>query len=345
MRIVCTIGDCNGVGLEVWAKALAEAQRHSKVFGTRWILIGHPRSIAEYVDGCCPSVKLQQGSLQIGRLTVELIPCQTYAPVRWGYPDPLAARQAWEALATALELARSGQADAIVTLPITKHLMHEIGWRFPGQTEYLAHPYPNRTPTMLFVAGSLRVALLTTHVPLRRVHSMVTPEALSAFVQRLHDGLSVDFGLREPKIALLGLNPHAGESGRLGNEERMLQPAIEELRRAGYVVDGPFAADSFFARQRWKEYDVTVAMYHDQGLIPFKLLARGRGVNVTLGLPFVRTSPDHGTAYDIAGKGIADHRSMYHALLLSLELAQRRRAHGLHPRRRDIASVREASLA
>ncbi|MCS7170523.1 MAG: 4-hydroxythreonine-4-phosphate dehydrogenase PdxA, partial [Candidatus Kapabacteria bacterium] len=249
-----------------------------------------------------------------------------------------AARLAIEALELALRLVQQGNADGIVTLPIAKQVLHQLGWRYPGQTEFLAHPYPDRIPIMLFVAPSLRVALFTTHIPLRRVYSAVTSEALHSFVRHLQCGLAIDFGLERPRIALLGLNPHAGEGGVLGKEEESLQPALERLRNEGYSIDGPFAADAFFGRRRWKEYDVIIAMYHDQGLIPFKLLAQNKGVNVTLGLPFVRTSPDHGTAYDIAGKGLAKADSMRQALLLAAELVRRRHTQDMFPRKKLAAN-------
>jgi 4-hydroxythreonine-4-phosphate dehydrogenase len=331
MHIVCTIGDCNGIGLEVWTKAISALRHHRRFQRVKWSLIGNPDSIAEYAHACRLPLRVAGDTVELNAMQVRLIPCRTYAPIRWGYPDPAAARQAWEALEIALTLSHTGDADGIVTLPITKHALHQIGWHYAGQTEFLASPYTDRTPIMLFVAGNLRIALFTTHIPLRRVHSALTPEALSSFVHRLREGLALDFGLEQPRIALLGLNPHAGEEGDLGTEELLIKPALERLRREGYAVEGPFAADAFFGRRRWRHYDVVIAMYHDQGLIPFKLLAQNRGVNVTLGLPFVRTSPDHGSAYDIAGSGTANPGSMKRALLLAAELVQRRYAAGALP--------------
>ncbi len=334
MRIVCTVGDSNGIGLEVWAKALYALRRHSVWREVTLALVAHPRTVAEYAQACGLPLRVRDTIFQIGQLRGELIACSTYAPVRWGYPDPVAAQQAWEALDIALELAQRGQLDAVVTLPITKHALYLLGWRYPGQTEYLAHPYANYSPIMLFVADSFRVALLTTHVPLRQVPLAVTAEGICSFVCRLCGALEIDFGLEHPRMALLGLNPHAGENGMLGKEELGWQAVLERLRQEGYFLEGPFAADAYFGRQRWRQYDVTIALYHDQGLVPFKLLAQGKGVNVTLGLPFVRTSPDHGSAYDIAGQGVADPSSMQQALLLAAELVRRRYACGMLPLRR-----------
>lgn len=334
MRIVCTVGDCNGIGLEVWVKAVYALRHHPLLQEVELALIAHPRTVAEYASACGLPLRFRDTSIRIGSRRVECIPCSTYAPIRWGYADPMAARQAWEALERALDSVRQGEANAIVTLPITKHALVSLGWRYPGQTEYLAHPYRAYAPIMCFVAGDFRIALVTTHLSLRRVPAAVTPKALGAFIRRLHTHLQLDFGLPEPHLALLGLNPHAGEGGILGTEEQRWQPVLEGLRKEGYFVEGPFAADAYFGRQRWQHYDATIALYHDQGLIPFKMLAQDMGVNVTLGLPFVRTSPGHGSAYDIAGQGIANPSSMQHALLLAAELVRRRSTDSMGPKGR-----------
>jgi 4-hydroxythreonine-4-phosphate dehydrogenase len=331
MRIGCTIGDCNGIGLEVWAKALLQLQSDRRAHQVHWFLIAHPDSASEYLHRLGLPVLLRNCSLQLGQLRVEILPCTTYAPIRWGSSTPEAAQQAVEALEQARRLAYQGQLDGVVTLPVTKHALYRIGWRYPGQTEFFAQNGTAAAPIMCFVAGKLRLALLTTHIPLRQVPTAVTPETLTHFLHRLHAALVTDFGLPQPRIALLGVNPHAGEEGTLGDEEERLRHTLEQLRQQGYALAGPFAADAYFGRRRWHEYDATVAMYHDQGLVAFKLLAQGRGVNLTLGLPFVRTSPDHGSAYDIAGRGIADPESMRRALLLTITLVRRRYRHGLLP--------------
>jgi 4-hydroxythreonine-4-phosphate dehydrogenase len=222
---------------------------------------------------------------------------------------------------------------AVVTLPISKHALHSVGWKFPGQTEFFARQYPGYEPIMLFHAPELRVALLTTHIPLRRVPGAVRADALRSFLKRLHSALQWDFALPSPRIALLGLNPPAGENGLLGKEEgrsSSCPPCTSSSRRVSRV-EGPFPADAFFGWHRYRDYDAVVALYHDQGLIPFKLLAQRSGVNVTLGLPIVRPSPAHGVAYDIAGQGIADAHSMAAALQLTLELLQRRQEQDMLP--------------
>lgn len=326
MRLLCTVGDCNGIGLEVWAKALQALEGHSAVQGVMLTLLAHPQTVAEYFRLLKLPVRVTETALELGTHHIELLPCPTYAPIRWGTPDAAAARQAWEALDHARRLLSEGRADAVVTLPVTKHTLYQLGWDFPGQTEFFAHS-SEQPPLMLFVAGTLRIALATTHLPLRRVPEALTPTVLHQTYLRLHRSLQHDFGICAPRIALLGLNPHAGEEGMLGSEELQLRAVLEQLQAAGYRADGFFAADAFFARRRWREYDAVLAAYHDQGLIPFKLLAPTTGVNVTLGLPFVRTSPAHGSAYDIAGQGRADPESMRRALLLALRLTRRRRLH------------------
>ncbi len=323
MRILCTVGDCNGIGLEVWAKALLQLQGHRALRGVTVTLIAHPETVRQYFDALTLPVHVTASELTVGTLRIELFPCFTYAPIRWGTADTAAARQAWEALQIARELLSRRAADAVVTLPITKHLLHRLGWDFPGQTEFFA-PTAQSPPLMLFVAGTLRIGLVTTHLPLRAVPEAFTPDAVRQRLIQLHAVLQQDFAIATPRIALLGLNPHAGEDGTLGTEEQLLLPTLEQLRAEGYCCDGPFAADAFFGQRRWRAYHAVLAAYHDQGLIPFKLLAQHRGVNFTAGLPFVRTSPAHGTAYDIAGRGMANPGSMRHALLLALQLARRR---------------------
>ena len=228
------------------------------------------------------------------------------------------------AVTRAAELCAEGRADALVTAPIHKAAIRKAGYDFPGHTEYLAH-LTSGTPVMLMAAGSLRIAVLTTHIPLRNVPDAVSVGSVQNMLVRLHRGLQSDFGLPSPRIALLGLNPHAGDGGAIGNEEGIyLLPAITLALSRGVNVEGPFSADAFFGRQAHKQYDAVLACYHDQGLIPFKTLAMGGGVNVTLGLPIVRTSPDHGTGFDIAGRGIAEPDSMIAAIRLAARIADNR---------------------
>jgi len=215
----------------------------------------------------------------------------------------------------------AGDLAALATAPITKDLLHRAGYPFTGQTELLAHLSHTKRFAMMLAGGPLRVALVTTHAPLRDVAKLITARKIVEVIE-LSNRICRRFGVRRPRIAVAGLNPHAGEGGLLGNEERrIIEPAVKRAARHGITVSGPYSADTLFYRAAHGEFDAVVAMYHDQGLAPFKLIAFDNGVNLTLGLPFIRTSPDHGTAPDIAGKGIARPNGMIAAINMAAQLA------------------------
>jgi 4-hydroxythreonine-4-phosphate dehydrogenase len=225
-----------------------------------------------------------------------------------------------------VHLVQGGHADAVVTAPVSKQALHLAGIRVPGQTEMLQQLTRSKQVAMMLVSPTLRVGLVTIHVPLRAVSSTLTADLLLSRCMLVYDALRGDWRISRPRLAVLGLNPHAGEGGDIGTEEqRLILPAIAALRRKGIRAEGPFPADAFFARYAPGSYDAVIAMYHDQGLIPIKMSAGGRAVNVSVGLPIVRTSPDHGTAFDIAGRGIADPRSMVEAIRLAVLIARNRR--------------------
>ena len=247
--------------------------------------------------------------------------------VPWGQATEAGGRLAMQSVERAVRLCQGGAADALVTAPISKEAIARAGYTVPGHTEYLAELCGTPDVLMLLVADALRVGLVTVHVPLRRVADLVTVEAILARRRVLETALRRDFGIARPRVAVLGLNPHAGDGGVLGEEETtVIGPAIAAACDAGLLTFGPFAADGFFATGDAAKYDAVLAMYHDQGLAPFKALAFDRGVNVTAGLPLVRTSPDHGTAYGIAGQGRADPGSMRAACAVAADLAGRRAA-------------------
>jgi 4-hydroxythreonine-4-phosphate dehydrogenase len=218
-------------------------------------------------------------------------------------------------------LCLAGDLAALATAPITKELLHRAGYPFTGQTELLADLSHTRRFAMMLAGGPLRVALVTTHTPLRDVAKLITGRKIVEVIE-LSDQICLRFGIRRPRIAVAGLNPHASEGGLLGDEERrIIGPAVKRAARRGIAVSGPYSADTLFYRAAHGEFDAVVAMYHDQGLAPFKLIAFDNGVNLTLGLPFIRTSPDHGTAPDIAGKGIARPAGMIAAINMAAQLA------------------------
>jgi 4-hydroxythreonine-4-phosphate dehydrogenase len=231
-----------------------------------------------------------------------------------------------KSIIAAAELCREGECDALVTAPIHKEAIAIAGYTDTGHTGLLGRMFGVASPTMMFFDPvlNLKVALATIHEPLEKIPDLIRKMDLDTFFSTLAHSLKTDFGIVDPRIAVLGLNPHASDGGVMGCEEQeIIRPSIERL--SGSIrIEGPFPADGFFGAGSYKNYDIVVAMYHDQGLLPFKVLAFETGVNVTLGLPIVRTSPDHGTGFDIAGKGIASERSFYEATLLAIQIAHNR---------------------
>ncbi|MBO0938853.1 4-hydroxythreonine-4-phosphate dehydrogenase PdxA [Fibrella sp. HMF5335] len=243
-----------------------------------------------------------------------------------GKVTPEAGAAALACLNRAVEDLKAGHLHAIVTAPINKHNIQSAAFTFPGHTEYLANAFGVPDDLMFMVSENLKIGVVTGHVPLGKVRQYITKPAIQTKLDFMFQSLKQDFGIGRPKIAVLGLNPHAGENGLIGHEEKdIITPLINEMRKKGELLYGPFPADGFFGTRSYRKYDAVLAMYHDQGLIPFKAIAFEEGVNFTAGLPIVRTSPDHGTAYDIAGKGLADETSMIQAIYTAVDVARRRK--------------------
>lgn len=333
-RIAFTIGDINGIGIEVMATALAE---RALVDSIRPIVVGTPRIIEEYLRAVpVPGVYVDGETLVAPGVRAPIFTIESSADIMFGTVRPEAGRLAGDAIDRAVLLAAAGEVDAIVTMPISKQALHLGGYDFPGHTEMIAS-ITGGEPMMILMTEGLRVALATIHVPIAAVPGMIRRELIERRVRELDTTLRVDFGIARPKIAVLGLNPHAGEGGEIGSEELTeIIPALNGLRIEGMEIHGPLPADAFFARFVPGRYDGVLAMYHDQGLIPLKFYARGGGVNYTANLPIVRTSPDHGVAFDIAGRGIADHTSVVEAARIAAEVAQRRRAGTDNPTPEEI---------
>ena len=279
---------------------------------------------------CC-GVERAADALAVFDEGLPVIPISLARPARPGIPA------AENGPATILSIRRAvldvadGEAAAIVTNPIAKSVLYQAGFEHPGHTEYLEvlareiWPAAQANAVMMLVSSELRVVPLTIHVPLKTVPSLLTTEKIVSTARIVARALTRDFGIANPRVAIAGLNPHAGEAGALGTEEQeIIEPAIKALKREGFNVTGPHSADTMFHGAARRLYDAAIAMYHDQALIPIKTLAFDEGVNVTLGLPFIRTSPDHGTAFDIAGKGLASPRSLKAALKLAAEMTARR---------------------
>jgi 4-hydroxythreonine-4-phosphate dehydrogenase len=232
---------------------------------------------------------------------------------------------AWKSLKAAVEALQNKHIHGLVTAPIHKKNIQSPEFNFSGHTPYLKHVFGVSDVVMLMTATNIRVGLLTEHVPVTELASHITSAAILSKLRIMNESLAKDFGIDKPKIAVLGLNPHAGDEGLIGKEEEaIIKPAIKDARNHNVLAFGPFSADAFFARAQHEKFDAVLAMYHDQGLIPFKSLAIGEGINYTAGLPAVRTSPDHGTAFDIAGKGIADASSFVAATFECIDILNRR---------------------
>ena len=292
------------------------------VLGSRTLLAERARQLGLNVelDPYLPGAPAR--GQQAGRLQVLDVPLAS--PCVAGRLDTANARHVLALLDRATDGCVSGEFAAMVTAPVQKSVINDAGVPFSGHTEYLAARTQSRHPVMLLAADSLRVALATTHLPLRAVSDAITPALLDVTLRILHDDVRRLWGIARPRIAVCGLNPHAGESGHLGTEDRdVIAPAVERARAAGMLVDGPLPADTVFVPRHLSNYDVVLAMYHDQGLPVLKHSGFGNAVNVTLGLPIVRTSVDHGTALDLAATGRADAGSLIAATRLAIDAARR----------------------
>jgi len=324
--IAITVGDFNGVGPEVVLKSIA--RRSVRALCTP-LLVG-PAAVFEcYARRFGIPLRLEEwkGERVAEARGTWIVESSTVEPVaiRPGQLSYAAGHAAGTAITSAAQLALGGFVDAMVTAPVSKQAMHLAGFTTPGQTELLQHLSGAHEVAMMLVAPHMRVGLVTIHAPLARVASLLTTERIVRQTRIVHDALVRDWGIMKPRIALLGLNPHAGEGGDIGTEEqRRILPAMEQLRGKHMAVDGPFPADGFFARYQPGVYDAVVAMYHDQGLIPLKMSAANRAVNVTIGLRIIRTSPDHGTGFQLAGKGVADATSMEAAIREAITVAANR---------------------
>ncbi|MGH7844844.1 MAG: 4-hydroxythreonine-4-phosphate dehydrogenase PdxA [Candidatus Binatia bacterium] len=326
-RVAITMGDPSGVGPEVVIKALAAARVlkscHPIVVGD-WNVLqralppGKPKPY-RFVPWQ-PGEPLPQTTSQVPVYSLSQLSQSHTAP---GHPSVACGKATYCYIRSATELILSGSADAMATAPISKRVLHLAGYRYPGHTELLAQLTQTAQCRMMLIGGRLKITLVTVHVPYRRVPRELTRPGILVTLGLTHRALQDYFGCNRPRIAVAALNPHAGEEGIFGPEEKeTIAPAVRDARRRGIQADGPYPADSIFFQAARGDFDAVICMYHDQGLIPLKLLSFFGGVTLTLGLPFVRTSVDHGTAYDIAGKNMADASSMREAILLAGKLCR-----------------------
>lgn len=354
IRVAITQGDTNGVGYEVILKTFADPAMFELctpiIYGSPKIAAYHRKALNLETNF---SIINSAEEARNGRLNI-LACFDEEVKVELGQPSEEAGLAAFKALDRAMTDYRAGLFDVLVTAPINKATIQSPGFHFPGHTEYIETSVGDGNKALMILMNeSLRVALVTTHLPIKEVSKAITKEAIIEKATIFHKTLRRDFRISTPRIAVLSLNPHAGDNGLLGSEEQeIIKPAIDELENAGIQAFGPYPADGFFGSNAYDHFDGVLAMYHDQGLAPFKTIALESGVNFTAGLPIIRTSPDHGTAYDIAGQGKADENSFRQAVYTAIDVFRNRKNYDeplenplpklFHEKRDDSEKVRFA---
>lgn len=330
IRVGITHGDINGVGYEILLKTFAE-ERMQELFTP--IIYGSSKSASYHrkvLDYSPISFHFINHAEECSQGKINLLNCvKEEVRIELGSATPEAGESAFIALDAAVRDLQAKKIDVLVTLPINKETIQNEQFRFPGHTEFLQDRFGGSDKALMIMASeSLRIALATTHVPISEVPGKLSKELIVEKLTTLDFSLKRDFRIELPRIAVLGLNPHAGENGLLGDEElQIIAPAVKAAQEAGILCAGPFAADGFFGTGRYREFDAVLAMYHDQGLVPFKTITMDSGVNFTAGLSVVRTSPDHGTAYDIAGQNRASEESFRQAIYMAIDIYNNRRAY------------------
>jgi 4-hydroxythreonine-4-phosphate dehydrogenase len=339
-------GDLNGIGPELIIKTFADGRilEHCTpvIFGSNRVI--------NFYKKATPELNLNyQTTKDFSRINpkqVNLFTCwEEEVAITPGQLSNDAGKYAVLSLQTAVAALKQKQIDGLVTAPIHKKNIQSPDFNYPGHTPYLKEMFGVNDVVMMLCAGNFRVALVTEHIPVSEIAKHITKEKILSKLAIIHSSLQKDFGIDRPRIAVLGLNPHAGDEGLIGNEEEtIIRPAIKEAKNNNMIVVGPYSADAFFARRSFDSFDAVLAMYHDQGLIPFKTLASGEGVNYTAGLPAVRTSPDHGVAFDIAGKDKADASSFITAIFECIDIINRR-AEYENNRKNPLKKVTNSFLA
>jgi 4-hydroxythreonine-4-phosphate dehydrogenase len=327
LKIGISIGDVNGIGLEIIIKTLADARIFDYctpiVYGHTKVASFHRRSVQVHDL----NFNVIDSPANAHHKKANIINCwEEDVKIDLGAANETGGKYAFISLQRATDDLLAGHIDALVTAPINKDNIQNENFNFPGHTEYLQQRDNSPEVLMFLVSDTLRVGVVTGHIPVAQIAQSITPEKILAKLKLMDASLRKDFWIRKPKIAVLGLNPHAGDNGLIGNEEKnIIIPALEEARANDILALGPYPADGFFANGSYMQFDAVLAMYHDQGLIPFKQISFESGVNYTAGLSFVRTSPDHGTAYDIAGKNKASEVSFREALFQAIHIVKHRR--------------------
>ncbi|MCR9286604.1 4-hydroxythreonine-4-phosphate dehydrogenase PdxA [Saprospiraceae bacterium] len=327
LKIGISIGDINGIGLEVILKTLNHERIQETcvpiIYGSSKVVSYH-KNITGIDDFHFQPLKSTE-RIHTGKVNV--VNCwDEVVNITLGQATEDGGKYAFLSLEKAVSDLKHGILDALVTGPINKKAMQMASFPYPGHTEYLTTQMGESESLMMMVNGGLRIGVATNHIPLKDVANSITKELITTKLKVMAHTLKKDFGIDRPTIAVLGLNPHASDGSIFGDEEeKIIRPAIVQLKKGGMIINGPFPADGFFGSSQFKKYDAILAMYHDQGLIPFKTLSFGSGVNFTAGLSFIRTSPDHGTAYDLAGQNAADPSSFRNALFLAIDVSRNRK--------------------
>ncbi|MFK8375615.1 4-hydroxythreonine-4-phosphate dehydrogenase PdxA [Capnocytophaga canimorsus] len=324
IKVGISVGDLNGVGIEVILKTFQDNRLLELctpiVFGSNKTISFQRKHLNINVN--FQGIDLLENAVE-GKLNV--LNCWKDSPnISFGKETPEGGKYAFESLQIATQALKNDLIDVLVTAPINKNNIQSETFKFPGHTDYLTQELEGKS-LMFMVSEELKVGLLTDHVPIKEVSSHITPDLISEKIKLIDESLKKDFCLQRPKIAVLGLNPHCGDNGVIGDEDdTIIRPTLRKLFDEGFLVFGPFSADGFFASGNYKNYDAVIAPYHDQGLIPFKTITFGNGVNFTAGLKRVRTSPDHGTAFEIAGKGQANADSFKQAVYTAIDIFKNR---------------------
>ncbi len=317
IKLGISIGDPNGIGIEITLKIFEDRRLFEFftpiIFGPIELLENQKKHFQLNSNLILKKKNQETNKTKLNVYDLEMPDMKLV----FGEASKTAGAMAFKSLKFATQALKKGEIDALVTAPINKETIQSEDFKFPGHTDYLAKELEGNS-LMFMVSDSLKVALVSDHVAVKDVPTVLTPELLKQKIEKLEHSLKQDFNINRPKIAVLGLNPHTGDKGVIGKEDdEVIRPLIKELSASGNLVYGPYAADSFFGHQTYRQFDAVLAIYHDQGLIPFKTLTFGEGVNFTAGLSRVRTSPDHGTAFEIAGKGVAQIESFRNAMFLA----------------------------
>lgn len=325
IKVGISVGDTNGIGIEIILKTFEDNRMLDfctpVIFASNKVISSHKKALnintqVHGIENLKNIVYNKLNLLNIWRETID---------VDLGVATEKSGKYAYESLQSATQAMNEGLIDILLTAPINKHNIQSEKFKFFGHTEFLEEHLKGEG-LMILMTKNLKIGLITGHIPLSKVAETITPELITRKVEIMHDCLRQDFQKSKPKIAVLSVNPHCGDQGVIGTEDdEIVKPTIEKIQGTGKLVYGPYAADSFFGTDSYKKFDGVLAMYHDQGLAPFKALSFGRGVNFTAGLNKIRTSPDHGTAYEIAGKGIADNNSFKEALFTGISIYKTRK--------------------